>query len=73
MCDLFHAELSSLQLLSEAHLPMEEPSLVDECRVGLQTLTRRYAFWQVGMETDGDVVSNEERETNTMMSDEKVL
>lgn len=59
---LFHAELTSLQGLTEAHLPMEEAALVDQCGGLSEALTHRDALRQVGMETDWDVVSNKKRE-----------
>lgn len=41
---LFHAELTFLQGLTEAHLPMEETPLVYECGNLLEALTYWNAF-----------------------------
>lgn len=58
MSYLFHAEFSSLQRLTKAHLPMEEAMLVYERGGLLEARTHWYAFRQVGMQANGNVVSD---------------
>lgn len=61
---LFHAELPLLQGLTETHLPQEEAPLVYQCW-GLEAWTHWKTLGQVGMETDGDVVSETKRKTSS--------
>ena len=63
---LFHAELTSLQRLAEAHLPMEESLLVYQRGGLLQARTHWNALGQVGVEAHGDVVPGEKRENSVI-------
>lgn len=54
---LFHAELTSLQALTEAHFPMEKASVVSEAGGLLQDVTHWSALREVGMETNGNFMS----------------
>lgn len=68
---LFHAELAPLQGLTESHLPMEEPTLVSQRWRLPEALTHWSALWQVGMEADGDAVSNKRWETSANHENDK--
>lgn len=54
---LLHAELTTLQGLTEAHFPVKEASLVSEAGGLLEHLTHWSALREVGMETNRNLMS----------------